>query len=99
MKRGQRTLATESPSPPDPDKQTITVVVFAPGETKSKSFEFDKHLEVGTAAKEAAAAFGLSGGDPTFAKGKTVLDRNKQLVAEGVRDGDTVELIDAGGGV
>ena len=78
---------------------TITVTVFVPGETESGSFEFDKHSHVGEAARLAATAFGFSGGDPTLAKGKVVLDRHKQLVAEGVRDGDILELIDTGGGV
>ncbi len=78
---------------------TITVTVFVPGETESGTFEFDKHSQVGEAARVAATAFGFSGGDPTFAKGKDVLDRHKQLVAEGVHDGDTLELIDTGGGV
>lgn len=91
---------TQQPSSPEkPEKQTITVIIFAPGETESKSFDFDKHLTVGEAARQAAAAFGFADGDPTLAKGKTALDRNKQLVAAGVRDGDTLELIDAGGGV
>jgi hypothetical protein len=88
-----------TPQPPKPDRQTIDVAVFAPGDTESKPFEFNKHLSVADAAKQAAAAFGLPEGDPTFAKGTTVLDRNKQLVAEGVRDGDKLELIDTGGGV
>jgi len=78
---------------------TITVTVFVPGETESRTFEFEKHSRVGEAARVAATAFGFSGGDPTFAKGKDVLDRQKQLVAEGVRDGDALELIDTGGGV
>jgi hypothetical protein len=78
---------------------TITVTVFVPGETESGRFDFDKHSDVGAAARLAATAFGFSGGDTTFAKGKVVLDRQKQLVAEGVRDGDTLELIDTGGGV
>jgi hypothetical protein len=54
---------------------------------------------VGEAAAEAAAAFGYSGGQPTLAKAGTPLDRSKQLVAAHIRDGDVLELIDAGGGV
>ena len=82
------------------DAQTVTVLVFAPRNPSDKrEFTWSKHLTVGEAAMEAAAAFGYSGGQPTLEKGDTVLDRSKQLVAEHVKDGDVLELIDAGGGV
>jgi hypothetical protein len=82
-----------------PDKQTVEVVVFSPGHVESKPFSWDKHTTVGDAAAEAAAAFGYAAGTPSLAKGQTVLDRHKQLVAVGVRDGDELELVDVGGGV
>lgn len=82
------------------DKQTYDVVVFSPRNPADKRpFTWDKHLIVGEAAAEAAAAFGYGGGHPTLAKGGKPLDRTKQLVAEHVRDGDVLELVDAGGGV
>lgn len=81
------------------DKQVFGVVVFAPRSTEPKAFEWSKHLSVGEAADQAAAAFGYSGGTPSLAKADEVLDRGKQLVAAGVRDGDQLELVDTGGGV
>jgi hypothetical protein len=84
------------------DKHTITVTVFAPSTTEPKNFTWDKTLEVGKAAREAATAFGYVGGNPglqTADKEARVLDNNKPLVAEKVRDGDKLELIDTGGGV
>ena len=36
---------------------------------------------------------------PMSTRGDEVLDRNKQLVAAGVRDGDELELVDTDGGV
>jgi hypothetical protein len=82
------------------DKQYLTVLVFSPRNPADKrEFTWSKHLTVGEAATEAATAFGYSGGQPTLAKDGTPLDRSKQLVAEHIKDGDVLELIDAGGGV
>jgi len=82
-----------------PDKQTLEVTVFAPRATEGRQFSWSKHLSVGEAAEEAAEAFGYERGKPTLAKGGVALDRDKQLVAAGVRDGDELELVDVGGGV
>lgn len=82
------------------DKQTLEVFVFSPrNPVDRRQFTWSKHLTVGEAAAEAAPVFGYSGGQPTLAKDGTPLDRSKQLVAARVRDGDVLELIDAGGGV
>jgi hypothetical protein len=83
-----------------PDKNELTVIVYAPRTPDPKTFTWLKTLNVGTAAREAATAFGYQGGNPGLqnAKGQ-VLDNRKPLVAEGVRDGDILELIDGGGGV
>ncbi len=55
---------------------------------------------MGEAAEQAAAAFGIQGWLPLLQnEADKVLDRDKALVAEGVRDGDKLELVDAGGGV
>ena len=81
------------------DKQDITVTLFAPRDPEGRPFTWSKHLTVGEAAAETAAAFGYAPGNPTLAKDKVALDRAKQLVAAGVRDGDRLELVDTGGGV
>lgn len=78
----------------------ITVTVFSPSTPDPKTFTWQKTTKVGDAAAEAAEAFGHAGGTPTFrSAGGEILDRDKPLVAEGVRDGDELELVDVGGGV
>jgi hypothetical protein len=79
--------------------RTITVTVFAPSQTEPKQFTWSKTMKVGDAAAEAATAFGVDAEAPTFQKGDDVLDRKKPLVAEGVKEGDKLELVSAGGGV
>lgn len=82
------------------DAQTLDVLVFAPRfPDEPRSFSFDKHLTVEQAAAEVAAAFGYAPGTYSLSKEGEVLDRNKQLVAEHVRDGDELWLVDTGGGV
>jgi hypothetical protein len=78
----------------------ITVTVYAPSTPDPKQFTWQRSLRVGEAARIAADAFGHSGGNPTFRRENgDVLDRTKPLAAEGVRDGDVLEIVDAGGGV
>jgi hypothetical protein len=57
-------------------------------------------MKVGEAAKEAASAFGFSGGNPTFmnAKGQ-VLRRDETLAGAHVQEDARLELVDIGGGV
>lgn len=82
------------------DKQTYEVKVFAPRDPNNRRpYSWSKHMTVGDAAAQAAPDFGIQGGQPTFAKDGTPLDRSKQLVAAGVRDGDLLEIVDAAGGV
>jgi hypothetical protein len=82
------------------DKQDLEVRVFAPRDPNDvRDFSFNKHTTVGDAASDAATQFGYEAGQPTFSKDGTALDRTKQLVAEHVRDGDLLEIVDAGGGV
>ena len=84
----------------NPGQPTITVTVFQPSDPESKQFTWPKTKKVGEAADEATIAFGLNAEAPTFQNSDgDVLDRNKPLVAEGVNDGDTLELVSAGGGV
>jgi hypothetical protein len=79
---------------------TITVRVFAPNETDPREFTFEKTMKVGDAAGEAATQFGYQAQMPSFQnKDDRVLDRDKPLVAEGIRDNDELELVDVGGGV
>src|SRR5690349_18568480 len=83
-----------------PDKNDITVRVFAPRFAEPKTFNWLKTMKTGDAAREAASAFGYMGGNPALQNAsKEVLDNKKPLVANGVRDGDTLELVDSGGGV
>lgn len=85
---------------PGQEKHDLQVLVFSPrNPADRRTFSWSKHLTVGEAAAEAATAFGYSGGQPTLAKDGSPLDRSKQLVAEHIKDGDLLELIDAGGGV
>jgi len=79
---------------------TITVKVFEPSKPDPKEFTWPKTIKVGEAADEAARAFGLNAEAPTFQNANhEVLDRNKPLVAEHVKDGDVLDLVSAGGGV
>jgi hypothetical protein len=79
---------------------TFTVTVYAPSVTEPKTFTWPQTIKVGDAAAEAAAAFGIDAEAATFQNAQNeVLDRQKPLVAAGVRDGDTLELVSAGGGV
>ena len=92
--------AVGSDKSPKPDKNDITVTVFAPKSPDPKQFTWLKTMRVGEAAQAAAAAFGYQGGNPALQNQEgTVLDNQKTLVAAGVRDGDTLELVDHGGGV
>lgn len=78
----------------------LTATVLDPRDPdESREFTWMKSLKVGDAAAEAAAAFGFEPGQPTLVKGEEVLDREKPLVAAGVRDGDVLELTDVAGGV
>jgi hypothetical protein len=77
----------------------FTVKVFAPSVIDPRTFTWPQTTTVGTDAAEAATAFGIDTEAPTFQKGTQVLDRQKPLVAAGVRDGDELELVSAGGGV
>jgi hypothetical protein len=78
----------------------LRVTVYAPRSPEPKMFKFRREETVGQAARTAADAFGYEGGNPSFAtEGRTVLDRNKTLAAAHVHDGETLELVDVGGGV
>lgn len=82
-----------------PDK-TVTVKVVAPRDPDPKKFTWDRDMTVGDAATAAAVAFGYEPGTPSFVNEKgDVLDRIKTLHEEHVKDRDTLELVDVGGGV
>lgn len=81
-------------------RDLITVIIYAPREPEPKTFEFHRNELVGTAARTAADAFDYEGGNPSFATEQSVvLDRSKSLAAEHVHDGETLNLVDVGGGV
>lgn len=81
-------------------RDTVTVTVFAPKEVDGKTFTFRVSLTVGTAAGEAALAFGYPPGTKaTFKKDGKVLDATKTLEAAHVHTGDELGLVDTGGGV
>lgn len=85
---------------PDKGKLEITVLVRAPRTPHPKKFTWRIDMLVGTAADQAAKEFGYEGGTPSFQnKEGRVLDRQKTLHQEGVRDHDVLELVDTGGGV
>lgn len=86
--------------PPDPGNDTYEVTVYAPRHPDPEPFSFQHGMRVGEAAAIVAAHFGYTGGSQTFknADGE-VLDRDKSLAGEHVRDGAVLELIDVGGGV
>jgi hypothetical protein len=88
-------------SKPQPGRGEITVNVIAPRDPDHpRRFEFRRNELIANAARTAATAFGYVGGNPSFATpDDVVLDRNKSLAAEHVRDGDTLHLVDVGGGV
>jgi hypothetical protein len=91
------------PRPQEPEHhQEVKVIVFAPRSPYPKEFIWRKTLKVGEAAREAATAFGYTGGNPglqTEGHPPRVLDNNKTLAQERVHDGEKLELIDTGGGV
>lgn len=80
------------------DKE-ITLVVYVPREDEPKTFTFDKTTKVGAAAQEIAQAFGYDGEGFTLQRGDKVLDSKKPLMAEGLSDGDELDLVGTGGGV
>jgi hypothetical protein len=74
--------------------------VYAPRSTEPRVYTWPKTVRVGDAAAEVARDFGYQPGTPSFqTTDGEVLDRDKSLVAAGVRDGDRLELVDVGGGV
>lgn len=95
------TMSTEVESDSSrPVGAELTVTVYAPRSPEPKTFQFRRGETVGQAARTAADAFGYEGGNPSFAtEDHVVLDRNKTLAAAHVHDGETLELVDVGGGV
>jgi hypothetical protein len=79
----------------------LTVKVFAPRTPAPRKFEWATTTLVGTAAREAANAFGYHPtGAPGFQdKHDRVLDNQQSLEAAGVRNEENLELVDTGGGV
>lgn len=89
-----------TPAKPDQPGATLEVTVHSPRHPDPVAFSFPNAMTVGEAAQVVAEAFGYAPGTPTFknANGE-VLDRDKPLRGEHVRDGDVLEFVDVGGGV
>jgi len=84
----------------EPKHGKIVVIAFAPKDPKPKRFRFKITETVGAAANAAAEKFGYEISTPSFqTEAGDVLDRNLTLEAAGVRNGEKVEVVDAGGGV
>jgi hypothetical protein len=86
----------------DDDKKHLTLVVHAPRSPDPKTFTWAKTMKVSDAAKEAALAFGYSGVNAELqllGKKPRMLDGQKTLVAEHLKDGDELEVTSTGGGV
>lgn len=88
----------------DNDKQELMLRVFAPRATDPREFVWVKSMKVADAAQEAASKFGYTGtnvGLQLLQPDGTarMLDGNKTLVAEHLKDGDELEISSTGGGV
>lgn len=87
----------------DPEKNTLTLTIWAPHHTEPRIFDWPKTMKVAEAALQAATDFGLA--IPNMVKlqrddeAGTILDPHKTLVAEHLKDGDSLTLIADGGGV
>jgi hypothetical protein len=81
-------------------EKKIAVEVFAPRDPKGKKFEWRPDKSTAEAARAAAEKFDYAPeGTPGLSKDAVVLDNSKTLENNGVRDGDELTLVDAGGGV
>lgn len=88
----------------DHDKQELTLRVFAPRTTTPREFVWAKTMHVADAARDASTAFGYTGANAALqllAPDGTarMLDNNKTLIAEHLKDGDELEVNSTGGGV
>jgi hypothetical protein len=85
--------------PEKPDKN-LQVKVWAPRHPKPKNFIFKADTLVGAAAAEVASKFEYAAGNHTFQnEAEDLLDRDKTLAEQGVKDGAELQLVDVGGGV
>lgn len=94
--------ATDKDSKPPHDDRgdTLHLRISAPREPDPREFTFRKSTKVGDAAQKVATDFGYTGGSPTFQNAAgDLLDRDKTLAAEHVKDHAELELVDVGGGV
>lgn len=90
----------DHPGPADKPDKNLQVKVWAPRHPKPKNFTFKADTLVGAAADEVAEKFGYVVGNQTFQnEAEDLLDRNRTLRDEGVKDDDELQLVDVGGGV
>lgn len=89
-----------TPAKNPPDAATLELIVYSAVAVDPRTFSWPRSITVEEAAAEAAAAFGYTGGTPTFqTEDGTVLDRGARLATARLKDGDTLEIVDVGGGV
>lgn len=91
---------SSTPSRSEDSGSTLEVTVLSPRHPDPVAFSFPNGMKVGEAAQIVAERFGYAPGTPTFknAAGE-VMDRDRPLRGEHVRDGDVLEFVDVGGGV
>ena len=93
-------MTTNAMPPHDEHGATLHLRISAPREPDPREFTFSRSVKVGDAAREVATAFGYTGGSPTFQNATgDLLERDKPLAGEHVKDHDELELVDVGGGV
>lgn len=89
-----------TPAKTPPDAATLELTVYSAVAVEPKTFSWPRSVTVEQAAGEAATAFGYTGGTPTFqTEDGTVLDPSARLASARLKDGDTLEIVDVGGGV
>lgn len=95
-------MAADDPKPEAAaHEKLVTIIVHSPRTPTPKPFRWPLDKLIGDAAKEAAKAFGYEvGGNPTLQREDgTDLDRGATIRSSGLKNGDKVEIVDAGGGV
>jgi hypothetical protein len=93
-------MSTTSADEENKRKNRLHVTVYAPRfPDKPRRFTWKPETLVGEAADEAAEKFKYQPGAVSLAKGGRAFNRDETLKHAGVRDGDTLDLVDVGGGV
>ncbi len=79
---------------------TVTVNVYIPKSTEALTYTWPMTTPVGTAARQVADEHGIDIEFPTFQTSDgDVLDPGLTFAAAGIKEGDCLDLVGAGGGV